>query len=392
MDKTFKTENMNTNIFRFSGVLILAFLFISLGTQAQEQYQVSKMTGKNAPVGKSGIYYSLPKTVFKIKLVLEEITRTPGPFAEYTQKYLGTDNYIHSKQSYYRLLAVKVSPVAMADPSEVYFVTFPVERPSKNAKPIDFQLDKYSGLVSFGVQNSVKTKSNDKNAPSQLFVYSNSGNTENFKMAASYSRAQKIDTLIRKITIDTVTVHRFLFRTSWVNLSPEDQANDAAREIEKIRKSRYNLLTGYQEVNYGSGIQYMDKELQELEHQYLILFLGKETRQVVIRSFDFEPEKAHLSENLMQFVNKDGNRENVSVNVSAANKMINVSSPSSSVINSLFYRIPVKAFVQVKSGGNVFYSDVFDVPQLGVISTINMSNASLQFDPMTGTLVKIRKD
>ncbi|MBN2638634.1 MAG: DUF4831 family protein [Bacteroidales bacterium] len=381
---------MNKNIFRFSGLLILAFLFTSLN--AQDQYQVSKMTGKNPTMGKTGVYYSLPKTVFKVKLVLEEITRTPGPFADYTQKYLGTDNYIHSKQSYYRLLAVKVTPVAMADPSEVYFVSFPVERSSKNARPIDFQLDKYSGLVSFGTQNVVKTKEKDINAPSQLFVYSNTGNEENFKMAASYSRAQKIDTLVRKITIDTVTVHRFLFRTSWVNLSTDDQANDAAQEIEKIRKSRYNLLTGYQEVNYGSGIQYMDKELQELEHQYLVLFLGRETKQVIIRSFDFDPEKNHLSDNLMQFTNKEGNKETVSVDVEVANRMNDVAAPALSVINSLFYRIPAKAFVRVKTGGNVFYSDIFDVPQMGVISTVTMDNSSLQFDLATGTLVKIRKE
>lgn len=382
---------MNKNLLKRSGLLFFAFLF-SVTAWAQDQYQVTKMTGKNPPVGKTGIYYSLPKTVFKVKLVLEEITRTPGPFADYTQKYLGTDQYIHNRESYYRLLAVKVTPVAMADPSEVFFVSFPFEKQSKNARSIEFQLDKYSGLVSFGPKPQVKKVTKEENSPSQLFVYSNTGSEENFKMAASYSRAQKLDTLVRKITIDTVTVHRFLFRTSWVNLSTEDQANDAALQIEKIRKSRYNLLTGYQEVNYGEGISYMDKELQKLEHQYLVLFLGKETKQVVIRSFDFDPENTNTSGQLMQFVNKDGNRENITIHVNAVNKMSAVSTVNTTAINGLFYRIPVKASVQVKTGNTIFYSDIFDVPQLGVLSTITMDNANLQFDPTTGTVIQIKKD
>ncbi|MBN2616602.1 MAG: DUF4831 family protein [Bacteroidales bacterium] len=382
---------MNKNILRRSVLLLVSFLMVSL-SWAQDQYQVTKMTGKNPPVGKTGIYYSLPKTVFKVKLVLEEITRTPGPFADFTQKYLGTDQYIHNKENYYRLLAVKVTPVAMADPSEVFFVSFPFEKQTKNARAIEFQLDKYSGLISFGPKPQAPKVKGEENTPSQLFVYSNSGSEENFKMAASYSRAQKLDTLVRKITIDTVTVHRFLFRTSWVNLTTEDQANDAAQEIEKIRKSRYNLLTGYQEVNYGEGIKYMDKELQKLEHQYLVLFLGKETKQVVIRTFEFDPEKAHTTDQLMQFVNKDGNRENITFHVDPVNKMTAVGNANNTAINGLFYRIPVKAAVQVKTGNTVFYSDIFDVPQLGVLSTITMDNASLQFDPTTGSVVRIKKD
>jgi hypothetical protein len=349
------------------------------------------MTGKNPPIGKNGIYYSLPKTVFKIKLVMEEINRTPGPFAAYTVKYLGTDNYIHNKEKYYHLLAVKVTPEPMADPDEVFYVAFP-QKSSKNARPTEFQLDKYSGLVSFGTKQAVKKGETAPDHPSQLFVYSNTGENENFKMAASYSRAQKLDTLVRKITIDTVTVHRFLFRTSWVDLSDEDRANDAAQEIQKIRKSRYNLLTGYQEVNYGDGIKYMDAELQKLENQYLMLFLGKETKKVVIRSFEFDPQKDHLSEQLLQFVNKSGSRENITVQVNPVNKMNKIATANNSAIDALFYRVPVKAAVQVQSGGTVFYSDIFDLPQLGTITTVPMDNASLQFDPSTGTVIRINKE
>ena len=362
----------------------------SLHAGAQFQYQVKKANGKNILPGQTGIYYSLPKTIFKIQLIFEKITKVPGPYSNFAQQFLGTDNYIKQKKSYYKLLAVKVNSVTVADQNQRYFISFPLARQSKNPKISVFQLNKEGILTSFGIKPlSKKIEKNAKEKETQLLIYSNQGSSENFEMSASFNKVKKIDTLIRKITIDTVTIKRFLFRTSWVKLSPQEQAEDAAKQINKIRNSRYNLLTGYQEVNYGNGIKYMDQELQKLEQQYLVLFLGKETKEIVMRNFDFDPEKNSLSTTLMQYIGSDGHSRNITFKVNAVNAPSNISSAPKMLVNALFYRIPAKAYIRIFNGGTSFYSDVYEVPQLGAISTATMSDSRLELNPGTGALTRL---
>ncbi len=378
------------------GLLLPALLF-PLITQAQYNFQVTKATGKPEAVSPAGgIYYALPKTIFKVRVVLEQVTEVPGPFAKYASKYLGTIHYIRSKKVYYKLLSVKVEPVVEADPSAVFYVRFPQSRSSKEVRSFGLQLNSRGIITGFGLpRQEEKTVASLPPAPpqasSQMYLFSD--HRKGFDMQAGYSRAQKVDTIVRKITIDTVTIKRFLFQTSWVNLSEEDRANDAAKQIKNIRQSRYNLLTGYQEVNYGEGIRYMDTELQNLEHEYLVLFLGREYRQMVVRSFVFDPEKQSLSGKLLQYTDKEGTTHVLSISARITNAMKTIPTAITAGTDAFFYRIPVEAVISVGSGSHPFYSDTFTVPQLGNITSVPVKeNTTLRFDPQTGTLTDIEKN
>ncbi len=377
-------------------VLLLGVLLFPLSGHAQYQFQVTKAAGKQqalSPAG--GMYYALPKTIFKVRVVLEQVTEIPGPFAAYATKYLGTLDYIRSRKVYYRLLSVKVEPVVMADPGQVFYVRFPQSRSSKEIRSFGLQLNGQGVIAGFGlmpVDNKEKVAPPRALPPPSSQMYLFSDNRKGFDMQAGYSRAQKVDTIVRKITIDTVTIKRFLFKTSWVNLTREDRANDAAKQIKNIRESRFNLLTGYQEVNYGDGIRYMDAELQKLEHEYLVLFLGREYRQMVIRSFVFDPEKQSLSGKLFQYTDKEGNEQTLTISARVVNAMKPVPEKKTAEPDALFYRVPVKAVVSVGSGNQPFYSDTFTVPQLGVVSTVPVREKTyLWFDPQTGAVVRFEK-
>ena len=368
--------------------LLFILLTVSNSLEAQYQFQVTKATDKALPVTARGIYYALPKTIFKVKLILEKVEQIRGPFAAYTEKYLGTSDFIKANGSYLHLLAVDVQPVNMADPSQLYYVQFPEDRSAKETRQFGLQLNDQGVLVAFGPKKDSKSAKENEEVSSQTYIYSD--NTRSFKMAAGYSRAQKVDTIVRKFTIDTLTIKRFLYKTSWINLSEEDRANDAAQQIKKLRDSRFNLLTGYQEVNYGNGIRYMDSELQKLEKQYLALFLGRETKQMVVRSFVFDPEKGQLYKQLIQFTDATGQVRNITLNIRVTNAL---ALPVAPLLKPgfIFYRIPVKAEVQVLVGSKPFYSDVFTIPQLGVVSSTSIKNTQLHFDWQTGTLTGIEK-
>ncbi len=371
--------------------LVLLLLLVSGSTMpllAQYQFQVIKSGSKALPVTARGIYYALPKTVFKVRLALEEVDKTRGPLAQYTEKYLGTADFIKDNSSYMRLLSVNIEPVLMADNSQVYYVQFPVDRSPKEVRHYGFQLTNEGVLLGFGLK-AVKTREKrTEAASSQSFSFSD--RVDGFKMRAIYSRRKKTDSIIRKFTIDTVTIKRFLYKTSWVNLSEDDRANDAAQQIKKIRQSRFNLLTGYQEVNYGEGIRYMDEELQKMEQQYLALFLGRESREMKLRNFVFDPENGKLSRELMSYSDANGHVHKVLLKITPVNSY---AFPPARLAKPdfIFYRMPVKAAVQVILDGQAFFSDIFTIPQLGVVSTTSLDKTSLRFDPQTGTLIRVEK-
>ncbi len=389
---------MNTQTHTLRLLLLFPFLafFMQAGAQSQYQFQVTRTSGKQmAPTPAGGIYYALPKTIFKVRLVLEQVNEIPGPFAAYATKYLGTTDYMKVKKVYYRLLSVKVKPVTVADPVQVFYVRFPENRSSKEIRRFALQLNDEGILVGFGYaresgQKNVRASTTSPGSSSEMYVFSDY--RKGFDMQAGYTRAQKVDTIVRKITIDTLTIKRFLYKTGWVNLTEEERANDAAKQIKNIRVSRFNLLTGYQEVNYGEGIRYMDVELQKLAHEYMVLFLGREYRQMVVRSFVFDPEKQVLSGKLLQFTDEDGNTHLLNIKVRIINPMTHVAMKKTAGPGALFYRIPVKAVISVGSGSNPFYSDTFEVPQLGVITTVPVrKDTRLRLSPKTGALLGINK-
>ena len=383
-----------THILRLLLLFPFLLFFMQAEAQVQYQFQVTKANGKQmAPTPAGGIYYALPKTIFKVRVVMEQVNEIPGPFAAYATKYLGTTDYMKTKKVYYRLLSVKVAPVTVADPAEVFYVRFPENHSSKEIRKFALRLNDEGVLVGFGrepEQKNARTSATSPASSSQMYVFSDY--RKGFDMQAGYTRAQKVDTIVRKITIDTLTIKRFLYKTGWVNLTEEERANDAAKQIKNIRVSRFNLLTGYQEVNYGEGIRYMDVELQKMAHEYMVLFLGREYRQMVIRSFVFDPEKKALSGKLLQFTDENGNSHLLNIKVRIVNPMTKVVAKKTAGLDDLFYRIPVKAVISVGSGSNPFYSDTFEVPQLGVITTVPVrKNTRLRLSPRTGALLGIEK-
>ncbi len=388
--------NRRIHTFRLLMLLPLLAFFTQAGAQAQYQFQVTKASGKQiVPTPAGGIYYALPKTLFKVRLVLEQVKEIPGPFAAYATKYLGTTDYIKAGKVYYRLLSVKVAPVTVADPAQVFYVRFPEDRSSKEIRKFALRLNSDGVLTGFGPapepeKKDSRTSISPKGGSSEMYVFSDY--RKRFDMQAGYTRAQKVDTIVRKITIDTVTIKRFLYKTGWVNLTEDQRAEDAAKQIKNIRTSRFNLLTGYQEVNYGKGIRYMDEELQKMEHEYMVLFLGREYRQMVVRSFVFDPEKNALSGKLLQFTDAEGNTQLLNIKVRIVNAMTKVAGEKTTGPDALFYRIPVKAVVSVGNGDHPFYSDTFEVPQLGEVTTVPVREQThLRLSPKTGALMGIDK-
>ena len=82
----------------------------------------------------------------------------------------------------------------------------------------------------------------------------------------SYTETQIVDGVVRQVPAS---------RVQKVTKTSEQKAQEAADMIDKIRKDRYALLAGEQEVAYQpEALNKMIEELNELEKNYIGLFAG----------------------------------------------------------------------------------------------------------------------
>ena len=96
-------------------------------------------------------------------------------------------------------------------------------------------------------------------------------------------------------------------KTSNAQLSLEDNARLAADQIFKIRKSRYELITGEAGENvFGAGLANALDELNRMEEEYLSLFLGRQFNTTVVRQYKVTPSSGKLTYIVCRFSNTDG--------------------------------------------------------------------------------------
>ncbi len=375
-----KTMKTSTCIPQGFFVIFLLFFVVALPAQVT----VTKVApGGAQPVGE-GFFYTLPKTVLRVDLVLEKIDRIPGPLSAFASDFLGVDDVIRNQGEEYRLLESAIIPLSETDADQMYFVQLPQEK-GKDDRNMGFHLADNGALVSV---NDPETKPLVfSSGPIDQTIMFREG-SDTFDYLATYNKKKKQDTIVRKITIDTVTINRFLFKTSWVDKSEREKAEEAAQQITKIREARFNLLTGYHEVNFGESIRYMDAHLMKMEQDYLELFLGKESSTIVTQTVYYTPRKGERQAQLW----RASNGESVSLEINTDGGLKGLSDSPAAGPNMLFYRIPASATVAVKFSGIESATKALQINQLGAVSTVPISKTRLQLNPMTGNVMSVQKD
>ncbi|GHV01766.1 hypothetical protein FACS1894159_10020 [Bacteroidia bacterium] len=186
------------------------------------------------PVGvveKEGLYTVVnPRTVVRATVVVQREAVRKGPYARFSQKYLGVIAPLNDRDGY----SVRSATIGWVDPRS-------------DASP-----------------------SGDLPA-----------------VAEAVSPPQPVSPLVS----DTSFVRLPLNIASSVAKSPEEMASDAAAAIFAIRKHRAELISGDAgEHVFGAGLATALEELGRQEQEYLELFLGKQFIQQVARTFEVVPQ------------------------------------------------------------------------------------------------------
>jgi hypothetical protein len=364
------------------------------------QINVLHIDNNAAPQTKEGVFYSLPRTVVKIDVKIDRIENYKGPYADFALRFLGLKNVVPANSIDYKISNITITTYPEPDPDQYYFVEMG-DKISKGEKAGMLSLsdagvilgtlneitDTVSNVVRLSKQDESLTDA-DKDAFGELFKYS-----------ADVSVFEKVDTIIRKINIDTMTVERQYYKRTIVEKSPEQKAKEAADYISKIKDNRFNLISGAQEVNYNKEtLEYMDTQLKTMEKEYLKLFTGISLHKSLTFSYKYIPIPNQINTEIPIFkflkskgvidldeqggkvvtikVQRVGNTNTVSNYLKKAEK--------DTKVQGFFYRIPELARVTVKLDESAQEETQCLVSQLGVVTNLPAGKWKVQFHKGTG--------
>jgi hypothetical protein len=378
-------------------VLILSGFFLN---QGYSQINVFHIDNNTSLTGKEGIFYSLPRTVIRIDVEIDRIENYKGPYAEYALKYLGLKNVVMENSVEYKINGMKVTTSQQPDPDQYYFLELPGKL-SKGEKTGLLSFNE-SGLILGTSPEKIDTirqeekiiKKEEPSLATEKDVF-----PEVFKYSADVNFFEKVDTIIRKVNIDTMTLERQYLKRTVIEKSTEQKAKEASDYIVKIKDNRFNLITGFQEVNYNrETLEYMDLQLKQMETEYMKLFTGISLHKTMTFSFYYtpNPNQVNIEVPIFKYMKSKGMMELDEPGGRIVTIKVQRSGTTSNVANYIkrttwknkdhgfYYRIPELARVTVKMGENMTEETQCLVSQLGIVSFLPSNKWKVNFYKETG--------
>lgn len=356
---------------------LILILFVALSFNIEAQY-ITNYAKNIKQTEIDGIYYYLPRNIIKLDFTVEEKQDIKGKFVNYTKELLNTDNYVKENKVSYRITNVNINILTEADPNMIFYIS-PDDKVKESPK-FDIALNDDGVLKSIGIDNIDSDYKYNNQFEKELDTDKNINEYYYIPLVEEDEDEENVKT----------------------KLTDKEVAMSVVEEIKKIRLAYFDLISGYQEVNYGSTMNYMIEELKTLENEYLSMFLGKSQINVTTKTFYIIPEEGKNTVLIGKFSDIEGfnskGGELVKINF--------VESSSSSVINKLskdeienvtysnkiFYRNPADVTMEISLGEQIISKNRIKISQLGNIMMIPINKMKLVFDTNTGQLLSIMNE
>ena len=341
---------------------VIALMALFTGNLDAQYYTTHAKTAM--PSQQKGLYYALPRTVIQLDLMVDRTELVEGPFSDYAYM-VGASDVITKNEVEYVLRDVVTSTFAEADPNATFFVAM---NPKKgDSQP--FYLNAKGILEGVGMVS--ETPVQPAAQPHKVQV---SPDAKNFKYQYSSNGMR----------------------------SEEQQARSAAEMIGRIRDEKIKLLTGFQETAFTlETYRQMYADLDEMEAEYLSLFIGKRVATPVVQTVYVTLSKEVPLQTVGYFSKETGfsasGFEGTPITVQAVSLQttgnINALSPSAveslTHENKLFYRIPETANVKVSFGDKVLVEYRETLAQFGVFMLAPLGRTKMLLDPNTGQVISM---
>lgn len=344
-----------------------------------------------------GFYYCLPRTVITIEVVVEKTEKTKGPFSDYAQRMLGLTNVVQANSVSYSIKDIVINSFTEPDPASYYFVRLPT-KPS-GAVNVLFNSDGSLRGYKFRGKGGAVPKKHGFMPISPVY-------DEGFDPLKVPGMTEKVDTIIRRIAIDTITFESITFPKTYIEKSHEQRAREAADFILKLEDDYVKLITGFQEVNYpGESMKFMGENIRKLQREYLLLFKGRVSSSVTIHRFSYVPS-SELENTLIPLFRFsphigiiDRNSpagEIVYMKFNAQNRLETVNEFEQKRFSAkprnkgFYYRVPVKSTISLTQNDKLLSEKELLVSQLGIISFLPARGVvELELNEQTGMLQRL---
>lgn len=380
-------------------LLIICSLIIFSGLSFA-QINVSHVTSDLDVSNKDGIFYALPKTLVQVNLKVTKTEYIAGPYAQYAAKYLDLENVVTDDYNHYAITDVSLKSLSVPDPDQVYFAEISEKTTKENVSVL---LSISEAGLAMGMDGTIPA--NLETSLSSNGFHLKSEDIDYFQYFAETNLVEFSDTIIQKVVVDTVVVEKFYLDKRWVEKSDEQKAVEAANKINNIRDARFNLLSGYQEISYDAGsIAYMDSKLQEMEDEYMSLFIGISIKKQLHYTYTVKPDKEQNSTLLPVFVfsstsgikdigSAGGEKINLRVEnqteLSNLNSVVSKRNQSTSGNHGFYYRIPSSAKFTLEVNNDIKAQSTFPISQFGETTYLPSHVTSVQFHKNTGAIKAI---
>lgn len=370
----------------------LIVILLTLVCSAFGQITSFSLQSKENDPSSEGFVYSLPLSIVKIDVHVTKTEKFKGKYSDYASKLLGIKEIILKDAMNYDISDIFISTITEIDTNHFYFAQVPDKMPDGHSLMLSMTEKGFiTGLYSVSKTEAEAFKKTYADTP--------------FRDLLKPIQIEKVDTIIRRVSIDTLVFEEKVLKRSISEKSNEQQAKEIADIIYNIEDSKYSLFTGYQEVNYSKeSLDFMLNNLNKLENEYLAYFKGSTILTDEVFTFYYVPSTIPTESiyTLFHFSATEGispkysqNGEAVSISIISLNKYSQVHDferrrmHSKRKAKGLFYRIPESVKIDIKLGNRVLASENADVSQMGILTFLPYKNISRVDFNGNGTLRSI---
>lgn len=316
------------------------------------------------------VVYYMPKTQVAITVEYDQVQVAPGPFYQYAQRYLNTDNVVLEAQTYYELTNMHIQTQAVADYERAYKVH---------------------------AQRDIEAQLLTLTAEGLLYGY-------NVGPATIVPQANEDKTMAKPME----EVLMPLLEEQMIASSIAKMAEGAARQIYHIREMRLNILTG--DVEHvpadGQSMQLVLNELNQREQALTELFVGRKQVTHLTKTLYYTPSDAPHPTMIARFSKfggivdaEDLSGEPIQMTVTATKQSLHsnhaVEDKKALQPSEIYYNLPGQAAITIT------YKDITitascPVAQYGVAIPLAKAlfikhKPTIYFNTQTGNITSIQK-
>jgi len=256
-------------------LIFLGFIVFSPVFSQKAVYQLP--VSQEITINNPAFFYTLPKTAFKVDVIVTKTSHIKGIYADFAEKLLGINNYCKENSASFHLKNLKVNPFSVPDETLQFIVELSTAQVKSNFLQTLYEKNAATDIHTF----STFEQNNADLLP------------DFFRNYAEVMMQQTYETYTETKIVDGVVTQVPVTQTKVTSKTLAQQAQDAVNLIEKIREDRYTILSFSQETALSKeAFEYLVNQLNELEKKYLELFTGITVLEDIHETFVVYPDKA----------------------------------------------------------------------------------------------------